>query len=171
MAPNCSASALLPKTRRIALRFWRRRTRISSWHQNNYSCSCIAFLTVGNAGIVKSVHHQRFFLFMPSTSALFIGLMSGTSLDGVDGVLAAFPGHPSLGRIDMLSAANISFPEELRTTLMQLQTAGENEIHQEALAANALAKHYAEWGGRGRGRAGGAAGGGAAGGGRGRAGR
>jgi len=81
---------------------------------------------------------------MPSTSALFIGLMSGTSLDGVDGVLAAFPGHPSLGRIDMLSAAYISFPEELRTTLMQLQTAGENEIHQEALAANALAKHYAE---------------------------
>src|SRR3569832_2032087 len=27
---------------------------------------------------------------------------------------------------------------------MQLQTAGDNEIHQEALAANALAKHYAE---------------------------
>src|SRR3569832_1875939 len=103
-------SAVVAKYIRIPFRLLRPRTRISSWHQNNYSCSCIAFLTVGNAGIVKSVHHKRFFLFMPSTSALFIGLMSGTSLDGVDGVLAAFPGLPSLLRIDMLSAAGGAGP-------------------------------------------------------------
>ena len=73
------------------------------------------------------------------TSNLFIGLMSGTSMDGVDGVLADF----SHGAIGTLKAAFTPFPEALRTALMALQAAGHNEIEREAQAANSLATCYA----------------------------
>jgi anhydro-N-acetylmuramic acid kinase len=74
-----------------------------------------------------------------STSTLYIGLMSGTSLDGVDGVLADFGG----GAIRSLGAAFAPFPPELRAELMALQANGANEIEREAIAANGLAASYA----------------------------
>jgi anhydro-N-acetylmuramic acid kinase len=76
---------------------------------------------------------------MPASS-LYIGLMSGTSLDGVDGVLADFSGRG----IRTLQAAFTPFPSELRAELMALQAASENELEREALAANALARCYAD---------------------------
>ena len=77
----------------------------------------------------------------PQTS-LFIGLMSGTSLDGVDGVLTSFSsdGTPQ----QTLGSAYVEFPDALRADLMALQTAGQDEIHREALAAHQLAEYYAE---------------------------
>ena len=72
-------------------------------------------------------------------STLYIGLMSGTSMDGVDGVLADFGG----GAIRTLEAAFVPFPSALRTELMALQAHGDNEIEREALAANGLAQCYA----------------------------
>ena len=77
---------------------------------------------------------------MTITSTLYIGLMSGTSLDGVDGALADFGN----GTMSTLAAAYIPFPAELRTQLMALQAAGHNEIEREALAANQLVKYYAQ---------------------------
>ena len=71
---------------------------------------------------------------------LYIGLMSGTSLDGVDGALAQFDGDTTT----TLGAAYIGFPPTLRAELMALQAAGHNEIEREALAANQLAQHYAQ---------------------------
>lgn len=70
---------------------------------------------------------------------LFIGLMSGTSLDGVDGVLADFSG----GRIAVKSYATAPFPVALRAELLALNTPGDNELHRAALAGNALARAYA----------------------------
>ncbi|MEN3292506.1 MAG: anhydro-N-acetylmuramic acid kinase, partial [Burkholderiales bacterium] len=70
--------------------------------------------------------------------------MSGTSLDGVDGVLAWFSPDGSASSIRTLATAYIPFPDALRKDLMALQAPGENEIHREALAANALAQRYAE---------------------------
>jgi len=74
---------------------------------------------------------------------LTIGLMSGTSLDGVDGVLAAFPARHG-DAIKTLAAAYIPFDNDLRNALMALQSSGPDEIHREALVATRLAKYYAE---------------------------
>ncbi|MFJ9534594.1 anhydro-N-acetylmuramic acid kinase [Herbaspirillum sp. NPDC101396] len=77
-----------------------------------------------------------------ASSSLYIGLMSGTSLDGVDGMLASLPddGQP----MATLATAYVPFPEDLRAALMALQANGENELQREALAANQLANYYAQ---------------------------
>ena len=64
--------------------------------------------------------------------------MSGTSLDGVDGVLAEFPGRA----ITTHAHAHVPFPAALRADLLALQTTGDDEIHREALSAQALAHCY-----------------------------
>jgi anhydro-N-acetylmuramic acid kinase len=71
---------------------------------------------------------------------LYIGLMSGTSLDGVDGALVDF----SQDGVRSLGDAYVAFPASLRADLMALQGADHNEIEREALAANALVRHYAD---------------------------
>lgn len=76
--------------------------------------------------------------------SLYIGLMSGTSLDGVDGVLTSIPDQYDGGKIDILATAHVPFDMELRDQLMCLQLPGHNEIEKEALAANRLAVLYAE---------------------------
>ena len=72
---------------------------------------------------------------------LFAGLMSGTSLDGVDGVLAEFS---SSGSLKVVSHAYRAFPEPLRDELLALNTSGPDELHRSALAASTLAALYIE---------------------------
>lgn len=72
--------------------------------------------------------------------SLYIGLMSGTSLDGVDGVLVDF----WAGAARAMSAAYVPFPDDLRAELLALQAASPNELEREALAANRLAHLYAQ---------------------------
>jgi anhydro-N-acetylmuramic acid kinase len=77
--------------------------------------------------------------------ALYIGLMSGTSLDGVDGVLARFPDDPSRHEIEVLAHAHRPFPTELQGELLALnRPGGTDELHRAMLAANALARVQAE---------------------------
>lgn len=72
--------------------------------------------------------------------ALFIGLMSGTSLDGVDGVLARWDGP----RPQVLAHVHRPFSPAARTELLALNAPGGNELHRAALAANEVSRRYAE---------------------------
>jgi anhydro-N-acetylmuramic acid kinase len=67
-------------------------------------------------------------------SEYYIGLMSGTSVDGVDAVLADFAASP----LRSIAAAHVALPASLREELNALQRSGPDEIHRAALAANAL---------------------------------
>lgn len=69
----------------------------------------------------------------------YIGIMSGTSLDGIDAVLAEVSDD---GKLKVLAHADIPMDASLRQTYFQLQKSSENELHHEALAANQLAIHY-----------------------------
>ncbi|EHK65739.1 anhydro-N-acetylmuramic acid kinase [Achromobacter arsenitoxydans] len=74
------------------------------------------------------------------SSTLYIGLMSGTSVDGVDGVLARLV-HGQQPQV--LASASLPMPENLRRELLALNTSGADELARGALAANALAREYA----------------------------
>ena len=72
----------------------------------------------------------------------FIGLMSGTSLDGVDGVLvrSADADVP----LEVIGHASHILPPDLKEAFLSLNAQGPNEIHRGALAANALVRIYAD---------------------------
>ena len=74
------------------------------------------------------------------TELMTIGLMSGTSLDGADAVLAACAAD---GGIRVVAHAHRVFPTSLVDELLALNGVGANELHRAALAANALAAVYA----------------------------
>ncbi|HVE90565.1 MAG TPA: anhydro-N-acetylmuramic acid kinase [Burkholderiaceae bacterium] len=70
---------------------------------------------------------------------LFIGLMSGTSLDGVDAVLAdCSPAPPK-----SLTHAYRAFPDDLRATLTALCASGPDELERCGVAARELVLLYA----------------------------
>jgi len=74
-------------------------------------------------------------------SELYIGLMSGTSLDGVDGVLADFDGS----QLRVIAHETAPFDPKLRGELLALNSPnGSDELHRAALAANALMRVYAD---------------------------
>jgi len=64
--------------------------------------------------------------------------MSGTSLDGIDGVLFDADALAVAGHV------HAPFPPALRDELLALNTPGPNELHRAALAANAVARGYAD---------------------------
>jgi anhydro-N-acetylmuramic acid kinase len=66
--------------------------------------------------------------------------MSGTSLDGADGVLVNFSG-PQLA---VVASASRPFEAAFRAELLALNTPSDNELHRAALAGNAIAASYAE---------------------------
>jgi anhydro-N-acetylmuramic acid kinase len=75
-----------------------------------------------------------------TSQKLFIGLMSGTSLDGVDGVLADFSG----AQPRVLAHHAMPFAPALKQELLALNTPSDNELHRAALAANGLVRVYAQ---------------------------
>jgi anhydro-N-acetylmuramic acid kinase len=70
------------------------------------------------------------------------GVMSGTSLDGVDAVVADFA--PPAGVCRTLGAAHLPFPSSLRHELAALQSPGDDELARAARASVALADCYAD---------------------------
>jgi len=76
-------------------------------------------------------------------SELFIGLMSGTSLDGADAVLARFPA--SGDAMQVLAHQYTPFPAALRDELLALNSpGGVDELHRAALSGNGVARLYAD---------------------------
>ncbi len=70
----------------------------------------------------------------------YVGLMSGTSLDGIDAVLAEIdPG----GNVRLLKSHYQPYPDALRAKLLRLHAPQADELHLTALAANELARLYA----------------------------
>lgn len=72
---------------------------------------------------------------------LFIGLMSGTSLDGVDAALVEFNDQQQL---HVLHTHFLAYPASLRAEILTLQHPAENELETTAIIANALATLYAD---------------------------
>ncbi len=75
--------------------------------------------------------------------AWFIGLMSGTSLDGVDALLAEST-HDLAPLCPQASLVHLPFAPALRDDLLALNRPGPDEMHRAALAANAIARLYAQ---------------------------
>ena len=73
--------------------------------------------------------------------AVFIGLMSGTSLDGVDGVLAE---ADASGEMLSRAHAHLPFASSLHDELLALNRSGPDELHRAALATNGLVTAQAE---------------------------
>ena len=78
-----------------------------------------------------------------NSSEIYIGLMSGTSLDGVDGVMVSLPANDKDTGMQILATAYLPFDTDLRQQALRLQQASDNELHHEAMLANALAHSYA----------------------------
>jgi len=71
---------------------------------------------------------------------LFIGIMSGTSLDGIDVALA------ELNNVSckVLATQFLPYPAEIKTELLGLHFPSENELEIAAIVANKLARLYAK---------------------------
>ena len=79
-------------------------------------------------------------LLMPSSQKLYIGLMSGTSLDGTDAVLAAF----GTGVPEVLAALHAPMDAQLRQELLALCSPGDDEIERLGRAELLLTAALAE---------------------------
>jgi anhydro-N-acetylmuramic acid kinase len=71
----------------------------------------------------------------------FIGLMSGTSLDGIDAVIARF--DLTGGNANLLHSHYQPFQPQLQHALLALNVSGDDELHRASLCANQLAHAYA----------------------------
>ncbi len=73
-------------------------------------------------------------------SQLYIGLMSGTSADGVDSALVEF--HPA--GFSVLASATTPMPPALQAQIESLLRPGDNEIYRAGILENGLARLFAE---------------------------
>jgi anhydro-N-acetylmuramic acid kinase len=70
----------------------------------------------------------------------YIGLMSGTSMDGADGVVVDLVGD----QCKVIAHHSLPFSSALKMEMLALNSAGSNELHRASLAANQLTLLYAQ---------------------------
>ncbi len=70
----------------------------------------------------------------------YIGLMSGPSMDGVDGVVVDLAGDAC----KVIAHHSLPFSAALKMEMLALNSAGNNELHRAGLAANQLVLLYAQ---------------------------
>lgn len=73
-----------------------------------------------------------------NATELYVGLMSGTSLDGIDAVLADFGTQSP----KLVAAHYLPYPCELRERLLALQAKGTDELHHAALIGIEISRLY-----------------------------
>jgi anhydro-N-acetylmuramic acid kinase len=74
---------------------------------------------------------------------LFIGMMSGTSLDGIDAALVRIMQTDEGIEMQSIASASTAFTPALLAELQALQKRSDDELHRAYMAANALADAYA----------------------------
>lgn len=72
---------------------------------------------------------------------LYIGIMSGTSMDGADAVLIAMKGGKWAGA---KAHSFLPYPDSLREALLDLQHQGANELHRSMMLSQTLSRLYAD---------------------------
>ncbi len=77
---------------------------------------------------------------MMTSMQLFIGVMSGTSLDGIDVALCDLQDE----KCQVISTHFLPYPQTLKTQLLQLHTPSHHELELSHLTANQLAILYAD---------------------------
>jgi len=75
----------------------------------------------------------------PMNEELFIGLMSGTSIDGIDGVLVRF----DEGKIHLVQTTSVEMDEVTRQQLIDLNHPGSNELQQAAILDRVVGEQFA----------------------------
>ena len=71
---------------------------------------------------------------------MFIGLMSGTSADGIDAVLVS----ANAGQSTLIHAHHQPMPGELRNAILAFRESGPDELHRLAILDRRLADHYTQ---------------------------
>lgn len=74
-----------------------------------------------------------------NNSEIYVGIMSGTSLDGIDAALVEF----SNNRPKLLASHYQPYQQPLKSMLLALHHSSDNELHQAQLTGNELAREYA----------------------------
>ena len=80
---------------------------------------------------------------MPNDSRLYVGIMSGTSLDGIDTVLVQLTDAQAGLPVKLLATHYQVYEQPLKATLLDLHHPENDELHRAQLTGNALARLYA----------------------------